>query len=447
MKKTSLMMVLIAIFMLVSRSASFYREALGAGDALETESSFGDPHDKSGLPVLTDKSILDDYVHYAMLNNPGLQGAFDRWKSALQKVAASQTLPDPRFTYSHYIEEVETRVGAQKHAFGITQMFPWFGKLDLKGKIALEKANVEKQRFEKMRLKVIDKVKQIYCEYYFLGRSIDITGENRALLHYLESVARTRYKSGDARQGAIIKVQVELGKLEDRLSSLRDMMRVLKTKLNSTLNRPAHAPLSVPKILSQETFNMEDEHLVSLLLANNPELKVFDIMKTKEDLEVELASKNYFPDMTLGLNYIQTDSRTDMNPEDNGKDPVIALLSLNIPIWRKKYDAAKQEALIRRRAVEGERSDKKNKLIADLESALYELRDAMRKIILYRDTLIPQAKQAMQVIQTAFMSGKAGLLDLIDSQRILLDFELNYERALTNRSQQISEIKRLVGEE
>ena len=88
------------------------------------------------LPELDESASLDDYVLYAMLNNPGLRAAFDRWKAALDRVAPSQTLPDPRFTYANYIREVETRVGAQEHKFGLAQTFPWFGKLDLQGDIA-----------------------------------------------------------------------------------------------------------------------------------------------------------------------------------------------------------------------------------------------------------------------------------------------------------------------
>ena len=397
------------------------------------------------LPDLKENATLDDYVLYAMLNNPGLRAAFDRWKAALEKVTPARTLPDPRFTYANFIKEVETRVGTQEHKFGLSQTFPWFGKLDLRGEIALQAANAERRRYEAAKLDLIFRVKKIYYEYYYLAETIDITNDNVTLLTYLESVARMKYKSGAGLQSAVIKTQVELGKIEDRLHSLRDLVRPVVAKLNIALNRPSHLPLTAPKALPEANHDLVDEDLVSLLRTKNPGLKIFDYMAAKEDLTIKLSEKNYFPDLTLGLDYIDTSSRSDANPDDNGKDPVIAMLSVNLPVWRQKYDAVRAEAEARRRAVSHDRREKENLLIADLEIALFGLRDANRKINLYKDTLLPKAEQSMKVTESAFSTGKAGFLDLIDSQRILLGFQLEHKRALADRAQRLAEIEMLIG--
>jgi len=100
------------------------------------------------LPELTESSGLSDYLAYAALNNPGLEAAFNRWKAALERVPQVKALPDPRFEYKYFIKEVETRVGPQQHSFGVSQVLPWFGKLDLRGEVAGEAA-VEKHRHHK----------------------------------------------------------------------------------------------------------------------------------------------------------------------------------------------------------------------------------------------------------------------------------------------------------
>ncbi len=397
------------------------------------------------LPDLDEKASLDDYVLYAMLNNPGLRAAFDRWKAALDKVGPAQTLPDPRFTYANYVREVETRVGAQEHKFGLTQTFPWFGKLDLQGDIAVQAAHAEQQRYEAAKLDLIYRVKSIYYEYSYLAEAIDITKDNLTLLVYMEGVARTKYKSGAGLQSAVIKAQVELGKLEDRLNSLQDLMRPMVTKLNMALNRPSNMPLPAPKGLPQEKSAIVDDDLFTSLRENNPNLEAFDYMTAREDLAIQLAEKNYFPDMTLGVDYIDTASRTDINPVDNGKDPVVAMLSFNLPIWQKKYDAITAEARARRRAVAREKKEKENLLIADLEVALFGLRDADRKIDLYRDTLLPKAEQSVKVTELAFTGDKATFLEMIDSQRVLLGFQLEHKRALADRAQRLAEIEMLTG--
>lgn len=440
--------VLILVILIWSSICSAVQEKQSDKDGmLETRSLTDHYKDDAALPELNDTSTLDDYVLYAVLNNQGLRAGFNRWRASLEKITPARTLPDPRFTYSYYIEEVETRLGPQKHKFGIMQTFPWFGKLNLKGNIAAEIANGEKQKFEVEKLALIYKVKKIYFEYYYLGRSIEVTQDNLTLLNYLESVTRAKYRGGKGRQDAVLRAQVELGKIEDRLNSLRDMTKPVKAKLNTALNRPVDAFLPLPKTFVMEKIQLEDEALVALLRSNHPQLKRLDYMEKKEDLSVKLAEKNYYPDVSIGLNYIQTDQRTDMDPEGNGRDPVIGMLSFNIPIWQRKYDSIKTSAIVRRNAVLKERSDKENLLIAELESALYGYRDAGRKITLYRDRLIPKAEQTMEVTQAAFTTGKAGFLDLIDSQRILLEFQLSLERALTDQAQYLAEIEMLTGGE
>ena len=111
------------------------------------------------LPTLNEQSTLPDYLAYAALSNPGLEAAFLRWKAALERIPQAQSLPDPRFTYRYFIREIETRVGPQKQAFEIGQMFPWFGKLDLAGDVAAQTAKSQFQRYESAKRKLFLEVK------------------------------------------------------------------------------------------------------------------------------------------------------------------------------------------------------------------------------------------------------------------------------------------------
>jgi cobalt-zinc-cadmium efflux system outer membrane protein len=437
--------MLISLLIFASACATV-QERKAFSDWREENRKWSSPEDADiDLPELGETSTLDGYVLYALLNNSGLRAAFERWKAALETVGPARTLPDPRFTYANYIKEVETRVGPQEHKFGLAQTFPWFGKLDLRGEMALQVAHAERQRYEATKLDLIYDVKNIYYEYYYLAQAINISKDNLILLSHFEGVARAKYKGGVGLQSSVIKVQVELGKLEDRLQSLQDLIRPIVAKLNFSLNRPSHLPLPLPETFSSEKNNFKDEKLFSLLRAENPNLKILDFMAAKEDLAVKLAAKNYFPDVTLGVDYIDTASRSDMDPDENGKDPVIAKLSVNVPIWHQKYNAMEKEAKARRVAVVRERREKENALVADLEMTLYKLRDAGRKINLYGDTLLPKAEQNVKVNLLAFTSHKTSFLDLIDSQRILLGFQLEHKRALADRAQRMAEIEMLVG--
>ncbi len=416
---------------------------------VEAEALHADQIDEIKLPKIDKTATLTDYILYARLNNSGLRAAFSRWKAALEKVIPARTLPDPRFNYTYYVREVETRVGPQQHKFGMSQTFPWFGKLDLQGKMALQEANAEQQRYEAEKLQLIYQVKNIYYEYWYLARSSEITEAHVSLVTHFEKVALAKYRSGRGLQSDLIKIQVELGKLKDHLKALKDMVRPVAAKLNFALNRSsASLPLPLPETenLPSESIAFSDENLKTVLTRQNPNLKAIDFMADKTDTAVQLAGKAFFPNMTLGVDYIDTDERKDMNPDDNGKDPVMAMVSVNVPIWHQKYNAVADEARRRHKGFLHQRKEKENILLADLEMALYKLRDADRKIDLYKNTLLPMVEQNVKVNQSAFTADKVGFLDLIDSQRVLLDFQLEYQRSRRNRAQSVAKIEMLTGQ-
>jgi outer membrane protein TolC len=121
------------------------------------------------------------------------------------------------------------------------------------------------------------------------------------------------------------------------------------------------------------------------------------------------------------------------------------MLSLNIPIWGKKYSAGVREAQLKRQAVLKQKGDTENQLKAQLQMASFQRRDAERKLDLYGNGLIPKAEQSLKVTEQAYRSSGGSFLDLIDAQRSLLEFQLSYERALADHEQGLARIELLIG--
>ncbi|MBN1346929.1 MAG: TolC family protein [Phycisphaerae bacterium] len=437
------------------------------------------------LPVLDEKATLADYLTYAALNNPGLEAAFNRWKAKLERIPQVRALPDPRFTYGYFIREVETRVGPQRQRVGLSQVFPWFGKLSLRGDVAAEAAEAEHQRYEAAKLQLFYEVRYAYCEYYYLSRAVEVVGENKALVAYLESVARTKYKTSAAQHADVIRAQVELGKLEDQLRSLQEFRQPIVARLNAALNRASDAALPWPKSLPDDQVELSDARLVEWLEQASPELKALDYEIAKERQSIELAKKAYFPDLTVGVDYTEVGDavRPDApgwrspaaqrsaarlaqgmgdaldvstigqsfipgdRPGDSGQDAWMLWFSVNLPIWVDKYSAGEREARAKYRAAVQAKAERENTLVAKVKMSLYYFRDAERKIDLYRDTLVPKASESLKTTEVGFRAGTSTFLDLIDAERALLEFQLSYERAQVNRAQRLAELEMLVGKE
>lgn len=403
-------------------------------------------HQASEFPPLPAEPQLEDYLRYAALANPGLEAAFERWQAALHRIPQAKALPDPRFTYRYYIEEVETRVGPQEQAFGLAQTFPWFGKRSLKGDMAAAAAEAEHQRYEAARQALFYAVKDAYCEYYYLARAIAIVRANRDLMVRFEEVARKQYEAGTTPYAAVVRAQVELGQLENRLQTLEDLRGPVVAGLNAALNRPTHAELPWPTSVPQEAIAAADQEVIDLAVAGNPDLAALDYSVVRESHAIELASKDYFPDITLGVDYIDTGSALMPGTPDSGKDPVMAMLSVNLPIWHGKYEAGRHEAQAGYLAALKARDEKANALSARVKMTLYKFRDAERRIDLFGDTLVPKAGQSLRAVDASFRAGEASFLDVVDATRVLLEFELSRERALADHAQRLAELEMLVGQ-
>jgi outer membrane protein TolC len=165
----------------------------------------------------------------------------------------------------------------------------------------------------------------------------------------------------------------------------------------------------------------------------------------KEVAAAKLAGRSAWPDLTIGIEYIDTDEARFPDVPGSGNNATIAKASLSVPLGLGRHRAEKAEAQARKSAAEGDLTQLHNRLLADLERMHFEFRDAERRVVLYADTLLPRARQSLATTENAFVTGEVAFLDLIDSQRTLLEIELAYLRAQADRATHRAHLEMLVG--
>jgi len=402
------------------------------------------PAQASPSPLPTE-ATLADYLEYAAVHSPALEAAFNRWRAAAEGPVQAGALPDPKLTYKRYIQEVETRAGPQRNALQIAQTFPWFGKLDLAERAADQAAQAARQRYEAEKLALFQRVKDAYYEYYYLAQAIGIADENVTLLTNLEKVVRIRYAAATAGHPDLIRLQVELGKVADHLRSLKDTRAPAMARLTAATGVPAGTDLPAPKEVRTPSPDLDDQTLIALAQAHNPLLKADQAEIERRQTQVDLARKAYWPDVTLGVTWIDTSHSVGGMPIDDGKDPVIAMLSVNLPIWRDKLAAGVRQSRYRKLAAVKARADRADKLAAAVSQTAFQARDARAKVDLYERLLVPRATESLKVTTTAFGAGKATFSDLIDAQRVLLEFRLTQQRAVADHGKNLAVLERLIG--
>ncbi len=389
---------------------------------------------------------LRSLVDYALANNPEVNVARERHIGALARVPQAMALPEPKLTYRYFVNEVETRVGPQEHGIGLSQTLPWFGKRGLQGDAATETARAAQEGIASIQNTVIAEVANAYYELFYLGRSIEIIRGNRDLVLHLERVARARYGAGAATHADVIRAQVELGIIENRLGSLKDRRAPLFARLNALLNRPTTEIFDLPSILIFEPVLYTDDELLAKVSLHNPDLRATSFEIEAAHRQRERANKNYLPDITLGLDYIATGDARMPGVQDSGDDALSATIGFTLPIWRSKYDAGVKEADAILRQQQFKRDQQLNTFHAETVTALFKLRDAQRQIDLYENTLLPKANESLVATQRAYSTGAAPFADTIDAQRMLLNFELSFARAITDHHQARTVLEKLTGQ-
>lgn len=397
----------------------------------------------AGVEVLNPEDAGDELQwdwlrEMALTNNPGLRGAHAAWQAALAKVPQSRALPDPRATYGYFLEPVETRTGPQEQRVGLSQMLPWFGTLPLRERMAIAEAEAAFQTFRQKELALLLDLKTAFLEYGYLRAAIELSREHLELLGLIESVTAARFSSGMLSQSALIQVQMERGKADERIRSLearRPAQSALILALIGGGATDSVLPWPERNADRPESFSLDD--WMTRMLAQNPTLQRLRLLQERGRDGVRLARKAYYPDLTLGFEVIDI---------DGGDNPAMASIGLNLPIWRGRLAAGQHEASERLRGVEAELADHENRLSAELATLFFQYEDAQRKVALYHDSLIPKARQAIEVGLKGFEGGQVRFADLLDAERTLLEFLLTEAREEANRAIRAAEIEALIGE-
>lgn len=388
--------------------------------------------DTADIP-LTD---LDSYLAQAMSANPQLQAFESRYDAAMQRIPQASALPDPMFQITHFVESVQTRTGPQENVFMVSQKLPWFGKLSSRENVASAEAEALWYAYQNQQLSLAQMVSLAYYEYGYTGEAINLTQENLDLLSQLEPIVEEKVRGGDD-LNALLRLKVEVGKVSDQLESLKQKRIAQSSQLSALLALPADRLLAWPHWEPGEPVEVNGAALVPAIEANNPQLKILERKIASAEARREIARLESYPDITLGFNYIQVGSpEVNPNTPDAGQDPWGFTVAVNIPIWFEKYDAAKAEALARKRANENEYANRFNELRADLSASIARLNDANRRLKLYGQDLLSLAEQAVENSRTSYEGGGASILDVIDSERSLLELQMLYWRAAADAWQQ-----------
>ncbi len=388
---------------------------------------------------------LSQYLELAGANNPHLKSLFNQYLAALEEIPQVGALPDPQVSFAVFIQPIETRVGAQRASFSVSQMFPWFGTLDAQEQVAAERAEAQLQQFEDAKLELFKQVKVTYNDLYYLRKATQITQENLKLLASFKELARVNFEGGRAGFADVLRVEIEEEALQNKLQYLKEGRLPLITQLEQLLNEDLAEPLALPDSLWQEELVFSKDSIFQAILANNPQLEELRYEAQAYESQATVAKKMGLPSFTVGGSYISIAERTDMEMPDNGQDAILfPQVGIRLPLYRKKYQAMEKQALLQQEATQLAQESTQDQLLTELEQLFRNYQDAQRRVAL-NNRLADLAGRTLGLLQTEFTTGEADFEEIIRLQQQLLNYQQEEAQARIEQNNYVYSIEYLMG--
>jgi len=385
---------------------------------------------------------LDEVVQESLENNPEILAAQNRWEAAKAKVPQVRWWGDPQFGISfEKIPQGSYSLGAAKmRMFSISQMIPFPGKLNLKGRVAQREVMIAAEEYEAKKQEVTAKVKSAYYRLFLVHKSIEIENEEKELIRKFEKIAEIKYAVGQGSQHDVLKAQVELSLITDDLITLQEEdLPTAEARLNAILNRPPHSPVGIPEEFTIPKLEQSREEIEELALEARPALQAMEYAVEKSETAYKLAKMEYLPNFMI--KFMREEMETPMSTESTGG----VMLSINIPIWFWKKGYGVSEKRAQKRSAEASFQAMKNMVLFEVQNALAKFNASERRVNLFKTSIIPQAEQALKAATIAYETGKVDFLTLMNSERMLRDARLKYYKVSAKHGTNLANLERIVG--
>jgi len=364
---------------------------------------------------------IDEYLIYAAENNPELKAAYTNFEAALKKAPQVSSLQDPTLTVSAFGQMMETRLGSQEARFTLMQMFPWFGKLKAEKTTAELMADAQFQQYLLKRERLFLQVRNLYAGMFSMKQEIILREKNLEILDSYRELALNRFEAGSSPMVNVVKVDIKREEALTGIELLQEELETLKKQFNLLLNRDTYTEVEIQDELEIEAMNELLIEAEEISFKAHPEVEMLEKERQAFSNEKLVAKKMGMPMIGLGVDYTIIAKRTDANPMDNGMDAVMPMLSVSLPIFRKKYNARIEEFELRARASEEEKLAVINDLKSEFEMAVYQLKKSKRLMQLY-DKQIGSSEQANKLLISGFSNADSDFEEVLQMNQDILIF-------------------------
>ena len=371
---------------------------------------------------------LDILIDEALTNNPEIQTFEFKYQVAKEKVNEANTLPNTQLGVGYFVSEPETRTGAQRFKISAKQMLPSFGAITARENYINALADAVYKDITIVKRKLVASVSQSYYNLYALKEKQVVLDENIELLKSYEELALTSVEVGKASAVDVLRLQMRQNELEQLKQILEQNYLAELTTFNNLLNRDKNTEIIITNGL---VMPLDGELINSDNLALHPELLKYDKLYTSIEQSELLNQKESNPMLGFGFDYIAVSERPNMDFSDNGKDIVMPLVNVSIPIFNNKYKSKSKQNELRQQEILAQKESRLNTLETLLDKAIKSSNSARISYDTQTKNL-KQAKDAETILVKSYETGTIDFNDVLDVQELQLKFQMNQIESIKN---------------
>ena len=388
---------------------------------------------------------LARYVAMAQEKSPELEASFERWHGSISRISRARRLPDPKLSFGYFIRPVETRVGPQRARVGVSQTFPWPTQLTAGADAASERARAQQSQFEALALEIRRRVVVAYYQLWLIRETRNIHAEHLEVVRSLSTTVLARVEIGATTLADQQQVDLSAARLEDMLAGMDEDEAAAEARLRAAIGNRELETFSTDHGPPRASLPGEDEKMLFSAVLAHPKLSAFGHLAASHEEKARAEEAAGLPSFSVGADWIITGEARMPDVDGSGNDAVIVGGGISIPLWRGSYSDAADAARADASAARAERVAAEDRALAELHVAYAEVRDAVRRVELHRNTLVPQADSAYASVLGAYVTGQGTVAQTLLAQKDLLELRGGLEKARAEYAIAWARLERVVG--
>jgi outer membrane protein, heavy metal efflux system len=361
---------------------------------------------------------LDDYLEVALQNNPDLKAAYFSFEAQLEKVEQVKFLANPILGFGYFISPIETRIGSQQTKISLSQMFPWFGTLS--------------------------EVKTAYYNYLEALELLEIHRQNLSIMKSHKNMVKIAYSNDKSKNTEVLDANLILAEITSNIDILDQRLDLLKRSFNRLLNRPDSLGIVGTQWVTPTDFEINKDP--DSLLAHHPKMAALEQQMAATIIEENIARKNGRPQIGVGIDYVIIQPLDGSTVKNNGKDALMPMVSLSLPIFRKKHQSQTREIQLYQKQLAAQKKQLQNTLTIEWATAQNQLFESLAQYDL-DEKRIQNAHQEITFAFSDFTVDNGNFKNILKAQKNLLKFKLSQVTWKRNYAEALAKMTYLISKE